>query len=196
MKIDYRSKISSRRSKKGWRGDRNQLKRKEQNWEKLEFEIVSLRKELERAMAQLNRNLKNEKSLEILDDIIKSQKPTFDRSDIGYKGGQHSKSSKKSYEEKKYVDVLKSSIKDESAKRRTGSQEYLQKLRMTWSGSPFHQGKLICPVKYPTPSRIFNFKFMHVCLLVVYSFCFVFDNFKVFARKEMQMQANCRNQNT
>jgi hypothetical protein len=49
---------------------RIQLKKNEENCENLESEIVSLRKELEKTIAQLNRSLKFEKSVETLDNII------------------------------------------------------------------------------------------------------------------------------
>jgi hypothetical protein len=50
---------------------RIQLKENEGNCKKLEDEIVSLRKELEKSTTHLNRILKFEKSIVILDYIIK-----------------------------------------------------------------------------------------------------------------------------
>jgi hypothetical protein len=49
---------------------RNQLKEKEENCEKLEAEIISLRKELEKTIDLLSRSLKFGKSTKILDNIL------------------------------------------------------------------------------------------------------------------------------
>ena len=53
------------------------MKKNEENCEELEFEIVSLRKELEKTTIKLNRSLRSEKSTEILDDIINFQRSPF-----------------------------------------------------------------------------------------------------------------------
>jgi hypothetical protein len=63
---------------------RIQLKENEENCEKLEDEIVSLRKELEKSTTHLNRRLKFEKSTEILDDIIKFQISPLIKTCLGY----------------------------------------------------------------------------------------------------------------
>jgi hypothetical protein len=63
---------------------RIQLKKNEGNCEKLEVEIVSLRKELEKSIAQFNRSLKFEKSIEILDDIIKCPISPLIKPGLGY----------------------------------------------------------------------------------------------------------------
>jgi predicted RNase H-like nuclease (RuvC/YqgF family) len=63
---------------------RIQLKKKEENCEELESEIVSLRKELEKTTIKLNRSLKFEKSIEILDDIINCQRSPFIKTGLGY----------------------------------------------------------------------------------------------------------------
>jgi hypothetical protein len=56
---------------------RIQLKENEENSKKLEDKLVSLRKDLEKPTAQLNKSLKFEKSTEILDDIINFQRSPF-----------------------------------------------------------------------------------------------------------------------
>jgi hypothetical protein len=63
---------------------RIQLKEKEENCEKLEYEIVSLRKELEKTTIKLNRSLKFEKSIETLDNIINCQRSPFIKTGLGY----------------------------------------------------------------------------------------------------------------
>ena len=59
-------------------------KEKEEICDKLEFEIVSLRKELEKSTAQFNKSLKLGKSIEILDDIINCQRSPNIKTDLGY----------------------------------------------------------------------------------------------------------------
>jgi hypothetical protein len=107
---------------------RIQLKEKEENCEKLEAEIVSLRKELEKSTAQLNRSLKFEKSIEILDDIIKFQRSPLIKTSLGYdKSQMTTKEDSKAIEPSKkvnegkyksYVDVLKISINDRDKRKR------------------------------------------------------------------------------
>jgi hypothetical protein len=63
---------------------RSQLKEKEENCEKLEAEIVSLRKELEKTTDQLSRSLKFGKSTEILDNILSYQRSPFIKTGLGY----------------------------------------------------------------------------------------------------------------
>ena len=61
-----------------------QLKKKEENYQDLEYVIVSLGKELEKTIVKLNISLKFEKSNEILDDIIIFQIFPFIKVGIGY----------------------------------------------------------------------------------------------------------------
>jgi protein subunit release factor B len=68
---------------------RSQLKEKEENCEKLEAEIVSLRKELEKTTDQLNRSLKFGKSNEILDNILSYQRSPFIKIGLGYEEKQN-----------------------------------------------------------------------------------------------------------
>jgi hypothetical protein len=63
---------------------RNKLRKKEENCKDLEYEIVSLRKELEKTTIKLDRSLKFEKSTEILDDIINFQIYPFIKTSLGY----------------------------------------------------------------------------------------------------------------
>jgi hypothetical protein len=63
---------------------RIQLKKKEENCEELESEIVSLRKDLEKSTAKLNISLKFEKSTGILGDIINFQRSPFIKTGLGY----------------------------------------------------------------------------------------------------------------
>jgi hypothetical protein len=61
-----------------------QLKEKEENCEKIEVEIVSLRKELEKTIDQLNRIMNLGKSTEILDNILSFQRSTFIKTGLFY----------------------------------------------------------------------------------------------------------------
>jgi hypothetical protein len=107
---------------------RIQLKEKEENCEKLESEIVSLRKELEKTTIKLNRSLKFEKSIETLDDIINCQRYPFIKTGLGYdKSQMTTKEDSKATEppkkvnegkSKSYVDVLKISINDEDNRKK------------------------------------------------------------------------------
>jgi hypothetical protein len=49
---------------------RIQINKKEENYEEIEFEIVSLRKELEKTSIKLNRSFKFETIIKTLDNII------------------------------------------------------------------------------------------------------------------------------
>lgn len=139
---------------------RNQLKTKEKNCEKLEFKIVSLKRKWEKIIAQLNRNLKNEKILELLDDIIKSQKPMFERSGIDYEEGKSSKKIQSSMKlnKEKYFDVLRSPTKVEINRKMENQNPRIPpkaKNDMV-EGSPFCQGKHICP-HFIIPSWVIYF---------------------------------------
>jgi hypothetical protein len=63
---------------------RIQLKEKEENCERLEDEIVSLRKELEKTIDQLNRSLNFGNIIEILDNILSFQRSPFIKTGLGY----------------------------------------------------------------------------------------------------------------
>jgi hypothetical protein len=109
---------------------RRQLKEKEENCEKLEDEIVSLRKELEKTIVQLNKSLKFGKSTEILDNILGFQMSPFIKTSLGYKEKQKTperdsstkvtKPLEKENEEKpkSYANILKGSINNESSNRK------------------------------------------------------------------------------
>jgi hypothetical protein len=60
------------------------VKEKEENCKKIEVEIVSLRKELEKTTNQLNRRLKFGKSTEILYDILNCQRSPFIKTGLYY----------------------------------------------------------------------------------------------------------------
>ena len=64
---------------------RIQLKEKEENCDNLEVELVSLKRDLEKSIAQLNRILKFEKSSKTLDHIINCQRSPFIKMGLGYK---------------------------------------------------------------------------------------------------------------
>jgi hypothetical protein len=68
---------------------RIQLKEKEENYEKLEDEMVSLRKELEKTIDQLNKRLKFGKSTKILDIILSFQRSPFIKIGLGYNEKQN-----------------------------------------------------------------------------------------------------------
>jgi hypothetical protein len=78
------SKIQLEKEKRIEEVVRNQLKEKEENCEKLEDEIVSLIKELEKTTNQLNRSLAFRKSIEILDNILNFQRSPFIKTGLGY----------------------------------------------------------------------------------------------------------------
>jgi hypothetical protein len=63
---------------------RCQLKEKEENCKKLEDEIVSLRKELEKTTDHLNRSLKFGTSTETLDNILSFQRSPFIKKILSY----------------------------------------------------------------------------------------------------------------
>jgi hypothetical protein len=67
---------------------KTQLKEKEENHKKLEVEIVSLRKELEKITDQLNKRLNFGKSTEILYNIISFQRSPFIKIGLGFDGKQ------------------------------------------------------------------------------------------------------------
>jgi uncharacterized protein involved in exopolysaccharide biosynthesis len=101
------------------------LKEKEENCKKLEVEIISLRKELEKTIDRLNRILKFGKNTKILDNILSFQRSPFIKIGLGYdekqktpKGDENIKvaePSKKEMEEKSkiYANILKVSINNE-----------------------------------------------------------------------------------
>jgi len=107
---------------------RSQLKENEENCKKLEDEIVSLRKELEKTIDQLNRSLKFGKRNEILDNILSWKRSPFIKTGISYDEKQNTSKrdastkvtnpSKKENEEKPkiYTNILKGSINNESVR--------------------------------------------------------------------------------
>jgi hypothetical protein len=109
---------------------RIQLKEKEENCEKLEDEIVSLRKELEKTIDHLSRSLNFFKSNEILDNILSYQMSPFIKIGLGYNEKQKipegdastkvTKPSEKENEEKPkmYQNVLKGSINNDRNRRK------------------------------------------------------------------------------
>jgi hypothetical protein len=106
------------------------LKEKENNCEKLEAEIVSLRKELEKTTDQLNRILNLGNIIEILDNILKFQRSPFIKTGLGYDEKQNTpegdtstkvtKPLEKENEEntKIYANILKGSINNENNNRK------------------------------------------------------------------------------
>jgi hypothetical protein len=60
------------------------LKKKEENCEELESEIVSLIKDLDKSVAQLKKRLKFENIIEIFGDIINCKSYPFIKTDLGY----------------------------------------------------------------------------------------------------------------
>jgi hypothetical protein len=61
----------------------NQIKEKENIYEKLEVEIVSLRKDLEKSKTQMN--IKFIRGYEILDNILSNQRSPYEKTGLGYK---------------------------------------------------------------------------------------------------------------
>jgi hypothetical protein len=60
------------------------LKEKEENCEKLEAKIISLRKELEKAIDQLSRSLNFGKIVEILENFLIHKISPFIKTGLGY----------------------------------------------------------------------------------------------------------------
>jgi len=61
------------------------LEEKVINCEKLEAEVISLRKDLDKSNAQYNHNLKFVKGIETLDKILSFQRSPSIKIDLGYK---------------------------------------------------------------------------------------------------------------
>ncbi|KAH9301831.1 hypothetical protein KI387_013414 [Taxus chinensis] len=102
---------------------RSQLKTKEEDCEKCGYEIVALRKDLEKANAKLTNNLRFEKSTEVLDEILGLQRSLFNKSGLGYreeleKASKSTKLPKKTSAKKakSYAKILKEPTKNESRK--------------------------------------------------------------------------------
>jgi hypothetical protein len=111
------------------------LKEKEENCEKLEAEIIFLRKELEKTTDQLNRSLKFGKSIEILNNILNFQRSPFIDTILGYNQKQNileedastkvTKPSEKENEEKHKIcaNVLKGSINNERTNMKINDEQ-------------------------------------------------------------------------
>jgi hypothetical protein len=109
---------------------RIQLKEKEDNCQKIEDEIVSLRKELEKTTDQLNRSLKFGKNTEILYNIFSFQRSPFIKIGLGYDEKQKNlegdastkvtKALEKENDEKpnSYSNIIKGSINNKSRNRK------------------------------------------------------------------------------
>jgi hypothetical protein len=109
---------------------RIQLKKNEENCEKLEAKIISLRKELEKTTDHLNRRLKFGKSIEVLDNILSFQMSPFIKTSLGYVDKKNTtegdasikvtKPLEKENEEKSeiYANILKGSTDNESSSRK------------------------------------------------------------------------------
>jgi hypothetical protein len=100
------------------------LEEKEENSKKLEDNIVSLRKELEKTTNQLNKSLTFGKSTEILYKILNYQRYPFEKNVLGYSEKKETTkedpTSSKHMNERKaksYVDVLKIPIEVEDNRR-------------------------------------------------------------------------------
>jgi hypothetical protein len=107
---------------------KNQLEEKEKIKESLEAEIVSLRKELQKK--DIQQNFGN--NTKILDEIINSQRPCYDKSGLGYKKthtekGSSSMTTGKEAEQKSYADVIRGPIKKEECKP---SKENIQEMEI------------------------------------------------------------------
>jgi len=63
----------------------NQLKDKDNNCERLEAKVASLRKDLEKNKAQMNLNIKILKGSETLDNILRNQISPAEKTRLGYK---------------------------------------------------------------------------------------------------------------
>jgi hypothetical protein len=153
---------------------RIQLKENEQNCKKLEVEIVSLRKELEKTNDQLIRTLKFGKSIEILDNILNFQSSPFIKTGLGYDKKQNApkgdtttkvtKPSEKENEEKPkiYANILKGSIKNESS---GGKGNYDQQKSDSSHKNEFRR---VVPPRRPFTNRYQN---------IFLGYCFSCNNF-------------------
>jgi hypothetical protein len=165
---------------------RSQLKEKEENCEKLEAEIVSLRKELEKTIDQLNRSLKFGKSTEILDNILSFQRSPFIKTGLGYDEKQKTpegdastkvtKPSKKENEEnpKSYANILKGSINNESNNKKGNDDQHKP------DSSHKNEFRRVVP-----PRRPFTTRYQNLFL----GYCFSCNN---FGHKEIDCRAYTR----
>jgi predicted acetyltransferase len=83
---------------------KNQLKEKEKMKDRLEVEIVTLRKELQKKKMQHN-------NTKILDEIIIIQRPYYENSRLGYKqihteNGSSPMTTKKEAEQRSYAEII------------------------------------------------------------------------------------------
>ena len=104
---------------------RKQLEEKEEIQEELEKEIVVLRRKLQKENIKQNFN----KSIEILNQIIDSQRPIHDKTRLGYNQNNDelgSSSKTKKDDKKSYVDTVRENcepLKENSQKARISRHE-------------------------------------------------------------------------
>lgn len=84
------------------------MKYKSKECEKIEEEIVSIKKQLDKPKAQANQNLKFSKGNETLDTIVSRQRSSFFKTSMGYEG-EISTKKYESNEPKINVEMLKES---------------------------------------------------------------------------------------
>jgi hypothetical protein len=168
---------------------RSQLKEKEENCKKLEAEIISLRKELEKTIDQLNRSLKFGKSTEILDNILSFQRSPFIKTGLGYNEKQKTpegdastkvtKPSEKENEEKpkSYANILKGSINNERNNRKGNDDQ--QKPDSSHKNNK-NEFRRVVPPRRPFTNRYQN---------LFLGYCFSCNN---FGHKEIDCRAYAR----
>jgi hypothetical protein len=125
---------------------RSQLEEKEKMIGSLEAEIVSLRKDLQKKDMQ-------QKSTRILDQIINSQRPSNDRSRLGYnqvhnEKGSSSKTTKHEAEQRSYAEIVRDFVKKEECKppkknipeiKKTQEDEFRRSASQRRSSTPRYQ---------------------------------------------------------
>jgi hypothetical protein len=177
---------------------RSQLKEKEENCENLEVEIVSLRKQIEKTIDQLNIRLKFGKCTKILDHILRFQSSTFIKTCIGYdekqktpKGDASTKVTKPSEKENKekpksYANILKGSTNNESNNEKGNDDQHKP---YSFHKNNKNEFKRVVPVRRP-----FTIWYQNLFL----GYCFFCNN---FVHKSIDCRAytrsdHVRNRNT
>ena len=92
-----------------------QLKRRIQDYERFEEEIMQLRKRLDEEVIKS----KFENNSKLLDDILRSQRPSSDKSGLGYdkaKNPEHSSFTDQGGNKRSYANVIKCPMKKEEAR--------------------------------------------------------------------------------
>ena len=131
---------------------RKQLEEKEEIQVELEKEIVVLRRRLQIENTKQNFN----KSIEILNQIIDSQRPIHDKSGLGYnqRNEELGSSSKTTKDDKKsYMDIVKENLQEAGTSKHEENEHAKKQVPATQSSNPRGQA----PPRRPPMPRYQNF---------------------------------------